>query len=354
MTVGCHPLIVNPTAYPHLNLEGSWQVIIDPLSSGDANPVAVGVEGAGFYQDRVPTSGMELIEYAFSETEQLRVPGDWNSQSQRLFFYEGPIWYRKTFTRPTDGQRHFLYVGAANYAADVYVNGRLLGKHEGGFTPFNVEMTEHLRDGENLVVIKVDNRLGPATVPTRKTDWFNYGGLTRDVLIVSTPAVFVRDYFLRLVDLDACRLDIDLTVDGAKGGEEVVLRLAELDHAITLVVDAEGRAKGKFETDLELWSPAHPRLYRVELALGDLVIADEIGFRMIRQQGADLLLNGEPLFLKGISMHEETVLHAGHRMAKRTPGRCSCWPRSLARTSSDWLTIRTTRRPLGWQISWGC
>jgi beta-glucuronidase len=96
------------------------------------------------------------------------------------------------------GNRLFLYFGAANYQADVYLNGRKLGQHIGGFTPFEFEVTGRVKDKGNSLVVRVDNRRHLEAVPTVNTDWWNYGGLTRDVRLVETPATFIRDYRVQL------------------------------------------------------------------------------------------------------------------------------------------------------------
>lgn len=310
------PLIVNPDARRSVSLDGRWQVIIDPLGSGDASPVAAGVEGAGFYQDRKRVSPLELIEYEFSDKVALNVPGDWNSQDQRLFFYQAPVWYRQTFRRPATPGRHFLHFGAVNYAADVYVNGKYVASHEGGFTPFNVEVTDRLKDGENLVVLKVDSALGAETVPTRKTDWFNFGGITRGVRLISTPNAFVRDYVMRLVDRDARRIAVSVEADGAKAGQTVRVELPQLRRGATVRLDARGRGEAAFTAPVALWSPEDPRLYDVTLAYGGETIRDRVGFRTVETRGPEILLNGRPVFLKGISMHEESVRHPGRSFGR--------------------------------------
>src|SRR5438874_1632259 len=126
-------------------------------------------------------------------------PGDWNTQRESLLFYEGTIWYKKSFDyQRKENTRLFVYFGAANYLADVYLNGEKLGRHEGGFTPFNFEVTKLVRDKANALIVKVDNKRRRDAVPTLNTDWWNYGGLTRQVELVETPATFVQDYFIQL------------------------------------------------------------------------------------------------------------------------------------------------------------
>src|SRR5262249_62371970 len=96
------------------------------------------------------------------------------------------------------GTRLFVYFGAANYLADVYLNGQKLGRHEGGFTPFNFEITNLVRETSNSLIVKVDNKRRRDAVPTLITDWWNYGGLTRQVTLIETPGAFIQDYFIQL------------------------------------------------------------------------------------------------------------------------------------------------------------
>jgi beta-glucuronidase len=105
-----------------------------------------------------------------------------------LLWYEGTIWYKRDFDyRMAVGRRVYVYFGAANYDAKVYLNGTKLGEHQGGFTPFCFEITDRLRERDNFLVVKVDNQRRPEAVPTVNTDWWNYGGLTRDVMLVDVP-----------------------------------------------------------------------------------------------------------------------------------------------------------------------
>jgi len=304
-------LITNPDGRTSISLDGAWQVIVDPLSSGDSNPVAVGVEGSGFYQDQKPTSPMQLIEYRFSDKVTLNVPGDWNSQSERLLFYQGPVWYRTSFARPVTAGRHLLYFGAANYRADIYVNGRYVASHEGGFTPFNIDVTDDLRNGENLLVVKVDNTLGTDTVPTRKTDWWNYGGITRSVRLVLVPQAFVRNYGWRLADRDKRHIEVAVEATGAAAGDRVEVAIPALRKRSTVVLGADGTGTTRFTAPVALWSPKTPTLYDVTLTYRGGTIRDRIGFRTIETRGGEILLNGQPIFLKGIAMHEESLTHPG-------------------------------------------
>src|SRR6185295_13038114 len=191
-------LITNLEGRHTINLNGRWQIIIDPYETGyydyryEPSP-------NGYFKNAKPKSPSDLVEYDFDSSSQLQVPGDWNSQDQRLLFYEGSLWYKKSFDyQKKDRKRVFVYFGAANYVADVYLNGEKLGRHEGGFTPFNFEITSLVKDKDNFLVAKVDNKRRRDAVPTLNTDWWNYGGLTREVRLVEVPEVFIEDYLLQL------------------------------------------------------------------------------------------------------------------------------------------------------------
>src|SRR6266481_7361108 len=184
-------LIQNVGGRTAVSLDGQWKVIVDPYDTGSSNN--------GFFKDAQPKSKSDFVEYSFETSDSLSVPGDWNTQRDRLFFYEGAVWYKKSFDyqRPANS-RVFVYFGAANYLADVYLNGTKVGRHEGGFTPFNFEITNLLREKDNSLIVKVDNKRSREAVPTMMTDWWNYGGLTRQVMLIEVPQTFVQDYFIQL------------------------------------------------------------------------------------------------------------------------------------------------------------
>jgi beta-glucuronidase len=177
-------LVANICARTTISLNGIWRVILDPYEIGLSSR---------FYENRKPKDRQDLVEYDFDVSGTLEVPGDWNSQRESLLFYEGPTWYKKSFSyHKRDRTRTFLYFGAANCQARVYLNGKRIGEHLGGFTPFNFEVTEDVRDGDNFVVVEVNNTRRGDSVPALRTDWWNYGGLTRDVALVELPGRLVR------------------------------------------------------------------------------------------------------------------------------------------------------------------
>ena len=306
------------------SLDGEWKIIIDPYETGfydyrysqrdksrTPNPAET------FFLDSKPIDPSDRVEYDFDQSPALKVPGDWNTQRPDLFYYEGTVWYRKTFdTAPLEkGERAFLRFGAANYRADVYLNGQRLGTHVGGFTPFSFEVTDRLKKGTNSLVVRVDNKRQKSGVPTLNTDWWNYGGLTRSIKLVRTPAKFVAEHRLSLDSDDHNTLVGSATVAGAGEGQSVELSIPELGLQTTEKTDEKGVVKFRVEPkDLKRWSPEQPKLYAVSLACGDDKITDKIGFRTIRTRGKQILLNGKPVFLRGICIHEEFPLEGGGRV----------------------------------------
>jgi len=310
---------LNVYARPGLNLNGKWHYIIDPYETGyfdyrrqplDLTPG----NKSGYFLDRQAGDKSDLIEYNFDTSPTLTVPGDWNSQAEKLLYYEGTVWYRRHFdyTPATAGHRLHLYFGAANYEADVYLNGKLLGRHLGGFTPFCYEVTGLVKPTGNSLVVRVDNTRHLEAVPTVNTDWWNYGGLTRDVLLVETPATFIRDYHVQLEKGSRDHIAARIRLDGAQKSQRVTVAIPEAGLTASAETDADGVAQFEIAAPhLDLWSPAHPHLYAVEISAGADRIAEKIGFRTIETRGTDILLNGESIFLRGVCLHEENPLRGG-------------------------------------------
>lgn len=304
------PLLGAPRGRTHTLLNGDWNIIIDPQGRGLPGK-ALGIDLPGYFQDLQSPGPKQLVEYQFDNSETLAVPGDWNSQRDDLFFYIGRVWYQKAVTlTPDPSKRYFLYFGAANYLAHIGVNGTYRASHEGGFTPFNVEVTDQLVDGRNTFVVSVNSLLGDETVPTANTDWFNYGGLTRDVMLISTPKSLIRNYKVELLDREEKSVSVSIQ-SVAPAGTEVRVALPELSVEETARVDAHGMAEVQFDASFDLWTPENPKLYDLTLTQAGETISDRVGFRTIETRGSEILLNGEPVFLRGISTHEENTLHPG-------------------------------------------
>ena len=306
------PLIQNVNAYESTSLNGKWNYIVDVQEEGyydyRMNPTRW-----GFFQNAKPQKPEDLIEYDFDKAPTMQIPGDWNTQDDRLFFYEGTVWFKKSFQAvPSKEFRTLLYFGAVNYDCHVYVNTRHVGRHIGGFTAFNYDISDLLKNGENTVIVKVDNKRHAEDVPTQIFDWWNYGGITRDVRLVKVPTLYLEDYSLQLMKADAKAkqrtISFSAKTSKAEAGHKVTISIPELKIEQQLNTDAEGKVSGTLKVGakkLALWSPQNPKLYRVNISLDASTINDEIGFRTIETRDKQILLNGQPIYLKGISIHNE-------------------------------------------------
>ena len=280
-----------------------------------------------------PDSPSDLVEYDFDRSDSIRVPGDWNTQKEKLFYYEGTVWYKKSFSYSKEKafNRLFVYFGAANYRAEVYLNGKKLGTHTGGFTPFCFEITGLVREKDNYLVVKVDNRRLREGVPTLNTDWWNYGGLTREVKLVETAENFIQDYFIRLHSGDPARIAGTIVINGPEAaGQTVRISIPELGISTEVVTDRAGRAGFDIRSEkIRPWSPEVPYLYEVILETREERLADRIGFRTIETEGRSILLNGRPVFLRGISIHEESPLWGGRAWSEEDARQLLMWAKEL-------------------------
>ncbi len=209
----------------HQTLNGSWNHIVDPYDNGYYD-YRMNVTKNGFFKNQKARNVSDIVEYNFDTAPLIMVPGDWNTQSDKLFFYEGSIWYKKDFTfEVKKGEKLFLYFGAVNYFTNVYLNGEEIGTHEGGFTPFSFDITDKVKNGRNFVVLRVNNERKPDMVPTVNFDWWNYGGITRDVLLVSVPDTYVDDYLVQLEKGKYDKITGFVKLNEAKAGVEVEIEI---------------------------------------------------------------------------------------------------------------------------------
>jgi beta-glucuronidase len=322
-------LIANTEGRKTVSLDGQWKVIVDPYETGYYD-YRYEPSANGYFKDEKPKSPSDLIEYDFDTSESLLVPGDWNSQKEKLLLYEGTIWYKKSFdySKKADA-RVFVYFGAANYVADVYLNGEKIGRHEGGFTPFNFEVTSLLRDKGNFLIVKVDNKRRRDAVPTMNTDWWNYGGLTRQVKLVETPKAFVQDYFIQLQKGSRGKISGWVKLNGGRPNQQITVRIPEVKVSKSFNTDSNGFTEVGFDADVTLWSPDNPKLYDVMLESETDSVKDVIGFRSIEVKGTEILLNGKPMFLRGVCIHEEAPFRGGRAFSQEDAKTLLGWAKEL-------------------------
>ncbi len=362
------PLLGNVMGRQGMSLNGKWNYIVDVQEEGFYD-YRMNENRWGFFINAKPQRPEDLIEYDFDKSPTINVPGDWNTQDDRLFFYEGCVWMKRDFnyTRKS-GHRAILYFGAVNYDAVVYVNGKKVGHHEGGFTPFNFDVTDVLVDGSNFVIVKIDNKRKAESVPTLIFDWWNYGGITRDVTLLDVPNVFIENYSLQLLSLEGRRIGFSVKLNTAEAGREVRLSIPELKIKKNIVTDAEGKAVLFMKAKPQLWSPDNPKLYDVSIAMDGDTICDKIGFRKIETRGKQILLNGEPVFLRGISIHEEKAFGGGRANGKEDAQLLLSWAKDLGCNfvrlahypHNEWMVREAERMgimvwseiPCYWTVAW--
>lgn len=306
--------------YPHpsrtratIDLSGLWRFKLDPDEVGETQGWSAGL----------------------SETRAIPVPCSWNDLFDDARMHFGPAWYETEVRMDSAwaGKAVLIRFGSAVYRAKAWLDGRLLGEHVGGHLPFAFDIAPHGRPGEiSRLVVMVENALRPDRAPAttdagryqRHTihypqttyDFFPYSGLHRPVLLCVMPQTHVhsvevdtaragRDGQVRVAFAVAGRWNGPATVEVAFGGSPITARIRVQD----------GRATAQLTVpEARLWGPDDPFLYRLTIRLGDdAEPIDEyhlkIGIRTIEARDGKLLLNGEPLFLRGFGKHEDFPLH---------------------------------------------
>jgi beta-glucuronidase len=325
-------LLVDVDHRPAISLDGPWHYLVDMTGANLYTPQGEIRDNTYALNQHLDVSGpTKPAEYNFATAPTLNVPGDWNTQDPTLFRYEGVIWYERNFDfQPKPGIRTFLHIGAANYRSHVWVNGKRLCDHEGGFTPFDCEATQVLHSGSNFVVIAVDSTRLVDGIPALNYDWYNYGGLTRDVSLVAVPAHFIDDYDAHLVSGTSNKISGYVHVEGASAGLPVTIKVPEAHLATTVTTDADGRAAFDLTANsLSLWSPGSPKLYKLEIAAGQDTLNDDVGFRDIRVEGTHILLNGKPIYLRGVCVQGEAPYHSGRVYSEKDVDTLLAWVHQL-------------------------
>lgn len=257
----------------------------------------------------------------------IAVPGAWNEQILGGLREFEAAWYERSFDAPeqNDGDRRLLRFDAASLVADVWLDGEHLGRHEGGFLPFCFDVTERLRPGaEHRLSVRVEHGLslertpvgglpnGGAfrSLPGTSYDFLPMGGLIRPVRLLMVPETAVAGLVVETsLAADGGRIDATVEVPDFTG--EAVARLRGRDGVETRFRVEDGRGATRLSwRDVRPWSPADPHLETLEVALLDGgrvldVYTQPVGVRTVAVEGSRLLLNGEPVFLKGFGKHED-------------------------------------------------
>ncbi len=248
------------------------------------------------------------LDYSYDEWPTMQLPVCWNMVEREYFLYESSMVFTRKFSySKKPGEKVMLKIGAANYLCRVFLNKEYVGMNRGGSTPGYWDITDLLQE-ENRILIAVDASRRPEQVPMDNTDWFNYGGIYRDIELISLPQVYIKDF------------KIALKQDGTYSNIQVKLKMSE-PVACTAKLDIDelgihselavegGVCESIISASPKLWSPESPKLYDVRVSGMEDLVSDRVGFREIKVSGGEILLNGQPIFLRGISCHEESVLN---------------------------------------------
>ncbi len=180
-------------------------------------------------------------------------------------------------------------------------------------------------------MVKVDNKRKKEAVPTLNTDWWNYGGITRDVNLVEVNETFINDYFIQLAPKNKQLISGYIALKGSnKSGKKVSLSIPELKLYQEFITDSSGRASFSIKVSkVTLWSPENPYLYDVFVKTSEDELQDQIGLRTIETQGQNILLNGKSIFLRGICIHEENPLRGNRAYSKEDAKLLLSWAKEL-------------------------
>lgn len=288
-------------------MNGTWRFLEDPDDVGEQQG----------WQDR----GHER-----SDWRTIEVPGSWDvAFGDELLGYRGAGWYARGFPAParSAGERVRIRFEAVFLVSDVWVNGQHVGSHTGGYTPFEVDVTDVLEDGENTLVVRADSRITRNTIPTDtlmfrgRHGWWPYGGITRDVRLLVDDAArpFKLDIRTRPTTPSAWTVDIAVGVhtSGAPATEALSIELADPTGTIVAtagpvdltVADVAFERFSVVVDDPQVWDPSDPARYSATVRFGDTYAVDEFGFRTVEVADGDILLNGRRHFLRGMNRHED-------------------------------------------------
>ena len=273
-----------------IQLGGFWDFVTDPASRGESDR----------YFASFPTP----------ET-RMWIPGTWNCYA-RYWHYEGPAWLRRKFEVPVDGQLRFRFAGVF-YLAKVWFDGKLIGTHEGGYTPFSF-LVDGVAKGEHEIVVLVDNRLSDDSLPKKGVDWFPYGGIYRPVYAELVPGLFIDNFHVAAVQSGGrTTLHVKAFLKNPSGQERRERIVFEVNgkalYSETQTVTGTA-PQVSFTAVLDasrLWSPDSPFLYSARLSLQDN--RDDqftrFGVRSFTLDGYKVLLNGARFKLAGANHHDD-------------------------------------------------
>lgn len=285
-----------------LNLNGDWKFCPDPMQRCRRQRWWVNRPGKTNLFPCFDPEGLWTIQ----------VPGTWKTQFEELKWYDGHAVYYKTFdfNGNLDDREAFLCFDGVLYEAEVYLNGILVGSHEWGYSPFQMRITEMLQPKNELFIL-VDATCRPDRVPGEFTDFNSDGGIINPVKLITVPVTHVKNFQVT-TQVTECETEIKIALTlnsrdtAARESVHVAIPELSLTADITATVGTPAMHAFTIPRDqLTLWSPKTPKLYEIRLSTSNETLIDDVGFREIRVSGGDILLNGDPIRLHGMSTHSE-------------------------------------------------
>lgn len=270
------------------SLDGTWQLCPDQYDT---------CLRARWFAYKAPFT--TPLDCDFEGWQETTIPSCWNTLTPKWEYYEGSMLYQRRFpcTKEVHKRYWLCFEGVANRAY-VFLNGHYLGFHEGSSTPFCVEVTEYLESANHLLVSVNNQRLASA-VPSENTDWFNYGGIYREVSLVALPSSFIKRWAVHLTDEYTLSVEVECS-----DAVPVVVSCPQLGIEESLVCEG-AKAKGKVTFTGKAWSVEDPVRYQFVFTSGEDRVEDLIGLRLLATEGTAILLNGKELFLRGVCLHED-------------------------------------------------
>jgi len=242
----------------------------------------------------------------------ITVPGTWNAQIPELKWYFGDANYVRDFELPEipDDCEAFLCFDGIVYAAEIYLNGQKAGAHDWGYSPFQIRVTDYLRERNRLFVL-VENHLRADRVPGVRFDWNNDGGIINAVKLIFVPKIYIENFKVTTrLNGEVAEITFEATVESRDRASEanVTFEIPELSVRVSETARPGERAVASVRVPknaVSLWCPESPKLYAVRVSTEYETLTDEIGLREIKTEGRKVLLNGKEIRLDGVCVHSE-------------------------------------------------
>ena len=298
--------LVQPMGRKTVSLDGEWNFAPDVFDMCFRKKI--------FQEVRTDDHGREVpTDYDFSNWEKIPVPSCWNTVRPEYTYFEGTGIYFRTFDDPRteqNGRVLLCFEGAADECR-LFLNGKYIGRHVGGFTPFAADITDEILPKGNRLVVTVNNERKMGGVPDRNYDWWNYGGIFRSVFLLPLPDTYLKTMHCHLVpDGTGVNIHADFALNRPDAAlPSLHFSIPELSVELDIPIGTDGTASVDFSARPDLWSPEHPKCYRILASAGKDRVSEETGFREIRAEGDRILLNGKEIFLRGVCCHEESNLN---------------------------------------------